>query len=75
VTPLTCQVTAVFDDPETVAPKDCVAPERTFAVAGETLTETLDPEEELESEDDEPLTVPVQPARVTPASNKKKSEH
>jgi len=57
----------VFEDPETVALKDCVAPARTVAVAGETLTVTLDPEEELELEDDDPLTVPVQPASATAA--------
>ena len=55
----------MFEDPETVALKDCVAPARTVAVAGETLTVTLDPEEELELEDDDPLTVPVQPAMAT----------
>src|SRR5580692_10812705 len=37
-TPFTCQVTAVFDDPVTVALKDCVAPARTLALAGEILT-------------------------------------
>ena len=43
-TPFTCHVTAVFDDPVTVALNDCVAPARTFALAGETETVTLDPE-------------------------------
>jgi hypothetical protein len=73
VTPLTCQVTAEFDDPETVALKDCVAPTRTFAEAGETLTVTLDPDEVLELEDDDPLTVPVHPARAIADSSKTKS--
>jgi hypothetical protein len=43
-TPFTCQVTEVFDDPATVALNDFVAPTRTFALAGATVTVTLDPE-------------------------------
>jgi hypothetical protein len=70
---LTCQVTAVFVDPETVAPKVCDAPARTLADAGETLTVTLDPSEEFEFDDDEPLTAPVQPARAATASSNAQS--
>lgn len=66
VTPLTCHVTEAFDDPETVALKDCVDPARTMALAGETVTVTLDPEEgAFES----CLTVPVQPASVAATIN------
>jgi len=68
-TPFTCQVTAVFDDPVTVALKDCVAPARTLALAGEILTVTIEPEEDvLEFEPDELFTVPVQPASAATSS-------
>jgi hypothetical protein len=76
-TPFTCQVTAVFDDPATAALNDCVAPARTFALAGETVTVTLDPEGgvvELETVD--PLVVPVQPTSPIAATrNTRGSEH
>jgi len=69
VTPFTCQVTAEFDDPVTVALKDCVAPARTFAVAGETVTVALDPEGGvLELEAGELLVAPVHPASTASAS-------
>jgi hypothetical protein len=59
----TCQVTEVFDDPVTVALKVCDAPARTFALAGETATVTLDPEGDvLELEGKELFVVPEQPA-------------
>ena len=73
ITPFTCQITAEIEDPETVALKDCVAPARTLAVAGETLIVILDPDEELELVDDDPLTVPVQPASETAAIRNTKS--
>jgi len=75
-TPFTCQVTAEFDDPVTVALKDCVAPARTFAVAGETVTVALDPEGGvLELEAGELLVVPVHPASAATASrNTKRGE-
>ena len=41
VTPLTCQVTAMFDLPVTVAEKVCEAFARTSAELGKTLTETV----------------------------------
>ena len=40
VTPFTCQVTAVFEVPETVAANVCEAPARTLAEFGETFTDT-----------------------------------
>ena len=68
VTPFTCQVKAVFDVPVTVALKDCIAPARTFALEGETLTVTPDPEEgELEAELDEIFVAPVQPETAATA--------
>ncbi|HLJ24974.1 MAG TPA: hypothetical protein VKT71_12750 [Candidatus Acidoferrales bacterium] len=66
-TPFTCQVTAVFEFPETVALNDCVAPARTLAVAGEIMTVTPDPEGGLpefpgfELEAGEFFVVPVHP--------------
>jgi hypothetical protein len=61
-TPFTCQVIDVFVDPETVALKDCVAPARTLALAGLTVTVTVDPEGGvLELEGDELFVVAVQP--------------
>jgi hypothetical protein len=73
-TPFTCHVTAVFDDPATVAPKDFVAPARTLALAGETATVTLDPEGGvLGLEGDELFVVAVHPARAAAASGSKKS--
>jgi hypothetical protein len=82
VTPFTCHVTTVFDDPATVAPKDFVAPARTFALAGETLTVTLDPEggvlgfPEFGFEPVELLVVAVHPASATAARrNRKGSEY
>jgi hypothetical protein len=68
-TPFTCQVTEVFDDPVTVTVKDCAAPARTFAVAGETVTVTPDPEgDELELELAELFVVPAQPASAAAAA-------
>jgi len=73
-TPFTCQVTAGFADPATVALKDCVAPARTFALAGAMVTVTLDPEGgPLELEGDEPFVVAVQPASAAAASRNTKS--
>jgi len=40
VTPFTCQLTAVFEDPLTVAPNACVAIARTLAEFGEIVTAT-----------------------------------
>jgi len=65
-TPFTCHVTEVFDDPVTVALKDCVAPARTLALAGETATVTPDPEVgvlELEL-----FVAPAQPLRAAAAA-------
>jgi hypothetical protein len=68
-TPFTCQVTEVFDDPVTVTLKDCVAPARTFALAGETATVTLDPEGGvLELEVAELFVVAAQPASAAAAA-------
>lgn len=74
-TPFTCQVTEVFDDPEAVALKDCVAPTRTLALDGEIVTVTLDPEEgelEFELEEEEGFVVPVQPPSDTKSSRSAK---
>jgi hypothetical protein len=70
VTPLTCQVTVVFDDPVTDAVKVCVAPALTLAVAGDTETATPEgddefPEFELGFEG--PLVAPVHPVSSTSA--------
>jgi hypothetical protein len=66
VTPFTCQVTAVFTLPVTVALNDAVAPARTSALEGETLTVTLGFEggglEVPVVEPEELFVVPVQPA-------------
>jgi len=62
VTPSTCQVTELFEEPVTVALNDCDAPARTFAVPGETETETVDPPEFVG-----PLMVPVHPPREVAA--------
>jgi hypothetical protein len=68
-TPFTCQVTEVFVDPVIDALNDFVAPARTSALAGETVTVTRDPEGGgLGLEVDELLVVPVHPARVATAS-------
>jgi len=73
-TPFTCHVTEVVDDPATVALKDCVAPARTLALGGVTVTATLDPEEgALELAGDEVFVVPVQAARAAEAARKTKS--
>jgi hypothetical protein len=72
VTPSTCQVTPVFDIPETVALKDCVVPARTLALEGETFTVTSDPEPgELEFETEEVVVVPAQPAKIANAGRDK----
>ena len=74
VTPFTCQVTEVFDDPATVAVKCCVAPARTFALAGEMETVTLDPEGGVfEPGADVLFVVPVQPASNAAARRSTKS--
>jgi hypothetical protein len=68
-TPFTCQVTEVFNDPVTVALKDFVAPARTFAIAGETVTVTLDPEGGVVGlVGAEFFVAPVQPASAAAAS-------
>jgi hypothetical protein len=64
VTPFTCQVTAVFDVPDTVALKDCVAPARTLALAGDTFTVMPDPDGGVLELEPEELVVPVQPASI-----------
>jgi hypothetical protein len=65
----TSQVTAVFDDPVTIALNDFVAPTRTFALAGETATVTVDPEGGgLGLEDEALFVVPVQPASAAAIS-------
>ncbi len=65
VTPFTCQLTVVFDDPVTVALNGCEAPERTLAVLGETETATLEDGDDGEPEEfDGPLVAPVHPARA-----------
>jgi hypothetical protein len=76
-TPFTCQFTDVFDDPVTVALKDCVAPARTLALGGATITVTPDPEGgATEVADEELFVVPVQPASVAAAArNTKNSEY
>jgi hypothetical protein len=69
VTPFTCQVTEVFDDPVTVALNDFVKPARTFAFAGATVTVTLDPEGGVcELGTEELFVVPVHPASAAAAS-------
>jgi hypothetical protein len=70
-TPLTFQVTAVFEDPVTVALKVFVAPARTLALAGETMTVTLEPGGGVVGlELGEPFVVPVHPASPAAASRK-----
>jgi hypothetical protein len=55
----------------TVALKDFVAPARTFALAGETITLTLDPEGGVTGlEVDELLMVPVHPLNARLAMKK-----
>jgi hypothetical protein len=72
-TPFTCQTTAVFVDPVTVARKDCVAPARTFALAGETATVTTAAGGGvLELGVCEFLVVPVQPASANVAARSTK---
>jgi hypothetical protein len=69
VTPFTCQVTAAFDVPDTVALKACVAPARTLALVGDTLTVTPDPDGGvLGLEPEELVVVPVQPESRATAS-------
>lgn len=78
-TPFTCQLTAVFDVPETDALKDCVVLTRTFAVAGVTATLTPDPEglefPGFELELDEFLTVPEHPAITAAARIKTRGKN
>jgi hypothetical protein len=71
VTPFTCQLTALFDDPVTVAVNVCDAPGRRFAVPGE--TETAMPEAEGDDGNDGevvpvefevPFVVPVHPVNA-----------
>jgi hypothetical protein len=74
VTPFTCQVTEVFVVPKTWALNDCVAPARTLAVVGETVSVTPVPEEgALELEGDELFVVPVQPECTAANSRDTKS--
>jgi hypothetical protein len=69
VTPFTCQVTEVFDDPVTVALKGFVALARTSALEGEIVTVTPGPEGGApELEEDELFVAPVQPASAPAAS-------
>lgn len=73
-TPFTCQVTDVFNDPVTVALKDCVAPARTLALGGATVTVTPDTEGGAPVFDGEELfVVPVQPASIAAAARKTKN--
>jgi hypothetical protein len=74
VTPFTCQLTAEFVDPATVARNDCVAPALTLALCGETETVMLAPEggvlefpPEFELEAFPLLVAPVQPASADAA--------
>lgn len=73
-TPFICQLTAVFEVPATAALNDLVAPARIVALAGETVTVTLDPEggglefPGLELELADTLVVPVHPASAVAAS-------
>ena len=73
-TPFTCQVTEVFDEPLTVELKVCVAPARTLALGGATVTVTLDPEGgALELAGDELFVAPVHAASVAAAARNRKS--
>jgi len=63
VTPFTCQLTEVFDDPLTDALKLCGLPARTLALLGDTETVTAD-DGEFEAdpaEFDAPFVEPVHP--------------
>jgi hypothetical protein len=72
VTPFTCQLTVVFDDPVTIALKGCDAPGRRLAVLGETETATLEDGDDGEPEEfDGPLVAPVHPVR---AANRKSTK-
>jgi hypothetical protein len=77
VTPFNCQVTAVFDVPDTVALKDCVAPARTLALAGDTFTVMPDPDGGvLELDPEELVVVPVHPPSTAAAKrNSEASEY
>jgi hypothetical protein len=68
VTPFTCQVTEVFDDPVTVALNGFVAPARTLALEGEIATVTPGPEGGALELEDELFVAPVQPASTPAAS-------
>jgi len=68
VTPFTCQVTAMFEVPDTVAPKVCVAPARTLALVGDTFTVTPDPDSGVL--EFELVVVPVHPDRSATASRR-----
>lgn len=73
-TPFTCQATEVFDEPETVALKDCVAPARTLALGGATVAVTPDPEGGAPAlESDELFVVPMQPASAAAAARNTKT--
>ena len=85
VTPLTCQETALFEEPLTVAVKDAAEPLRTLAEPGATVTVTAEGEEfplefdvelevellELEPLFDWPLVAPVQPICRAMATKRK----
>jgi hypothetical protein len=74
VTPFTCQVTEVFDDPVTFALNDFVVPARTIAIAGETVTVTLCPEGGvLGLEGDELFVAPVHPVSAKTANRDTKN--
>lgn len=75
-TPFTCHATTVFDVPETVALKFCVAPERTSALVGAILTVTPVPDGGvLEFEPDELAVVPVQPDKTTNIAEKARNRY
>lgn len=75
-TPFTSQVTAVFEEPLTVAAKDCAMPIRTLAVFGETETVIagggLPPL--LPEPPEEPLVTPAQRAWKSAAATTRMSE-
>lgn len=77
VTPFTCQVTEVFDDPLTVALNACVAPARTLAVLGETDIETPDGAgDEVDAPVlDATLVAPVHPVSAAPATKQNVKVH
>jgi len=79
-TPFTSQVTAVLDDPATVTLNPLVAPARSAALAGETVTVMPEPEggalepPELELDVVGGLAAPVQPASQAASSDTTKNK-